>query len=131
MKSTTVGAGLEQYAGGVRTSSNRALNGTVRSVLLSLVLAGGIASGSALARTVIVEVAPPPMQVEVVPVQRHGYTWAPGYWGWQHSQYVWVKGRSMQTRAGYQWAPDRWNQVDGRHQYEAGHWTRGNDLHGQ
>ena len=131
MRSTTNSAGLAQNAGSARMNSNRAFNGTVRSVLLSLVLAGGISSGSALARTVIVEIAPPAPRVEVMPAQRHGYTWAPGYWGWQRDQYVWVKGHTMRARNGYVWTPDRWSQVDGRHQYQAGRWTRSSELHGQ
>jgi len=110
---------------------NGTLKRTARGILLSLVLAGGVASGSALARTIIVEVAPPPAQVEVIPVQRHGYTWAPGYWSHPRNQYVWVNGHSMRTRTGYEWTPDRWNQVNGRHEYQAGRWTRGNDVHGQ
>src|SRR6202521_5268728 len=68
--------------------SKGALNGTWRSVLLSLVLAGGISSGSALARSIVIEIAPPPPQVEVVPVMRHGYTWAPGYWAWRREACV-------------------------------------------
>ena len=112
--------------------ANRALSGTVRGMLLSLVLVGGISSGSAIARSVVVvEIAPPPAQVEVVPVQRHGYAWAPGYWGWQRNQYVWVKGHTMQARRGYEWTPARWDQVDGRHQFQQGRWTRGSELHGQ
>jgi hypothetical protein len=105
-------------------------NGTARSMLLALVLVGGISSGSALARTVIVEIAPPPARVEVVPVQRHGYTWAPGYWGWQRNKHVWVNGHTMRARSGYTWAPSRWNEVDNRHQFQAGRWTR-SELHGQ
>jgi hypothetical protein len=107
------------------------LKRTARGILLSLVVAGGVASGSALARTIIVEVAPPPARVEVIPVQRHGYTWAPGYWSYPRNQYVWVNGHTMRTRTGYEWTPDRWNQVNGRHEYQAGRWTRGNDVHGQ
>jgi hypothetical protein len=107
------------------------LNGTVRSMLLALVIAGGISSGSALARTIIVEVAPPPARVEVVPVQRHGYTWAPGYWSWQRNQHVWVRGHPMRARSGYAWAPDRWTEVNGRHQFQRGSWTRGSERHGQ
>jgi hypothetical protein len=96
-------------------------------MLLSLVIAGGISSGSALARTVIIEIAPPPARVEVVPMQRHGYTWAPGYWGWQRNQHVWVKGHTIRTRSGYAWTPE----VDGRHQFQRGSWTRGSERHGQ
>jgi hypothetical protein len=131
MKSTTDSVALPLDARSLRSQFNRALNGTARSMLLPLILVGGISSGSALARSVVViEVAPPPARVEVVPVQRHGYTWAPGYWGWQRNQHVWVKGHSMRTRSGYTWAPDRWNQIDNRHEYQAGHWTR-SELHGQ
>ena len=108
-----------------------ALKRAVRLTLPSLVLAVGISSGAALARTIIVEVVPPTPRHEVVPVQRHGYAWAPGYWAWQRNQYVWVNGHSMRERSGYQWAPDHWNQVGERHQFQAGRWTRSGDQHGQ
>jgi hypothetical protein len=111
--------------------SKGALNGAWRSVVLSLVLAGGISSGSALARSIVIEIAPPPARVEVVPVMRHGYTWAPGYWAWQRDRHVWVAGHTMRERNGYQWSPDRWNQVDGRHEFQAGRWTRESERHGQ
>ena len=113
------------------TKKNAALSGTMRAMLLSLVVAGGISSEAALARTIYVEIAPPPARVEVIPVQRHGYVWAPGYWGWQHDKHVWVNGRSMRVRNGYQWAPDHWQEVNGRHQYYPGRWTRDSDHHGQ
>jgi len=109
----------------------RDLNGTrikaARSLLLSLILVGGFSSASALARGVIIEIAPPPDRVEVVPVQRRGYTWAPGYWRWQRGQHVWVSGHTMRVRAGYAWTPDRWNDVGKRHEFKAGHWTRGSE----
>ncbi|HWG35184.1 MAG TPA: YXWGXW repeat-containing protein [Gemmatimonadaceae bacterium] len=109
----------------------RDLNGTwikaARSLLLSLILMGGFSSASALARGVIIEIAPPPDRVEVVPVQRRGYTWAPGYWRWQRGQHVWVGGHTMRARTGYAWTPDRWNDVGKRHEFKAGHWTRGSE----
>ena len=131
MRSTTNSAALTRPAVSVRTHSTGAWNGTVRSMLLSLVLAGGISSGSALARTVIIEIAPPPARVEVVPVLRQGQTWAPGYWGWQRNRHVWVRGHTIRARSGYAWTPDRWNQVDGRHEFQRGRWTRGYERHGQ
>jgi hypothetical protein len=130
MRSATDSTTSERTAGNARMRSNGALNGTVRSMLLSLVFVGGISSGSALARNVIIEIAPPDARVEVVPVQRHGYTWAPGYWGWQRNQHVWVKGHPIRARSGYAWTSDRWNQVNGRYQFQPGRWTRG-ELHGQ
>ena len=39
-----------------------------------------------------VDIAPPPVRVEVVPVARVGYVWAPGYWYWSGHQHVWVGG---------------------------------------
>jgi hypothetical protein len=131
MRTTTDRAALTRPAGSVRTHSTGALNGTVRSMLLSLVIAGGISSGSALARTVVIEIAPPPARVEVVPVLRHGQTWAPGYWGWQRNRHVWVRGHTIRARSGYAWAPDRWTEVDGRHHFQRGSWTRGSERHGQ
>ena len=103
---------------------------TVKSMLVSLALAGGISSGSALARDVFVEIAPPAERFEVVPAQRHGYAWAPGYWGWQHNKHVWVNGHTMRARNGYAWTSDRWNQVDNRYQFQPGRWTR-SESHGQ
>jgi hypothetical protein len=131
MRSTTDSAVLARTSRSIRMHANGALNGTMRSMLLSLLLAGGISSGSALARTVVIEVAPPPARVEVVPVLRHGQTWAPGYWGWQRNRHVWVRGHTMRARSGYAWAPDRWNQVDGRHEFQRGRWTRASERHGQ
>ena len=129
MRSTTNSTPFAQAKGGLRMS-NGALNQTARSMLLALVLVSGMSSGSALARSVVIEIAPPPARVEVVPVQRHGYTWAPGYWAWQRNHHVWVNGHAMRTRNGYTWAPDHWNQVENRHEFHPGHWTR-SELHGQ
>jgi hypothetical protein len=112
-------------------ASKGALNGAWRTTLLALVLAGGISSGSALARSIIIEVAPPPARVEVVPEMRRGYTWAPGYWAWQRDRHVWVSGRTIRARNGYQWAPDRWQEANGRHEFQAGRWTRDSERHGQ
>src|SRR6476620_12109866 len=36
---------------------------------------------------------PPAPRREVVPVDRPGYTWAPGYWEDRHDRYQWVSGR--------------------------------------
>jgi hypothetical protein len=105
-------------------AANGTLNRTLRTMLLSLVIVGGISSGSALARTIIVEIAPPPARVEVVPEMRRGYTWAPGYWSWNRDRHVWVNGRTMRTRTGYAWAPDSWHDAGGRHEFRAGRWTR-------
>jgi len=131
MNSETDGFSSAMTARGVRRRLNGTWTKATRSLLLSLILIGGVSSGSALARSIIVEIAPPPARIEVVPVQRHGYTWAPGYWRWQRGQHVWVSGHTMRMRTGYAWTPDRWNDVGNRHEFKAGHWTRGSEGHGQ
>jgi hypothetical protein len=37
----------------------------------------------------------------------------------------------MRERNGYQWAPDRWHENNGRHEFQAGRWTRDSERHGQ
>jgi WXXGXW repeat (2 copies) len=110
--------------------TGRSIRRAAHGALLTLVIVGGISAGSASARAIVVDIAPPLARVEVIPVLRPGYTWAPGYWNWQHNQHVWVNGHSMRERKGYDWAPDRWNQVSNGHEFERGHWTRHTE-HGQ
>jgi len=131
MKRTIESTSSAVAAHSADTNANRVMNTTARTLLLSLILAGGISSASVLARGIVVEIAPPPERVEVVPVQRPGYTWAPGYWRWQRNQHVWVKGHTIRARSGYTWAPDHWNQVENRHEFQSGHWTRGSEVRGQ
>jgi YXWGXW repeat-containing protein len=97
--------------------------------LLSLLL---IAAGTVAAPVISyggvaieVEVAPPPVQVEVVPAARVGYVWAPGYWTWEGGRHVWVSGHWMRERLGYHWVPAAWVQVGARWRFERGHWQRG------
>lgn len=67
---------------------------------------------------------PPPTEpiYEVVPPQRAGFFWAPGYWGWNGTDYVWHPGRSMRTRAGYVWTNDTWAQRGDNWHQIPGHW---------
>src|SRR3954471_11244492 len=39
---------------------------------------------------VVVQMEPPAPRVEDTPAPREGYVWAPGYWSWDGSNYVWV-----------------------------------------
>ena len=75
------------------------------------------------ARTVV-EVAPPPARVEVVPAPRRGYVWAPGYWDWRGRRHVWHSGYWVRERRGYHWAPHRWVDRGGRWEFENGRWER-------
>ena len=95
-----------------------------RNLLLCLLLASGIGATSAIARTIIVDVAPPEQRVEVVPAERSGYIWAPGYWSWSGGRHVWVGGHSMRARHGYSYSSARWEERDGRHHFNQGRWNR-------
>ena len=75
-------------------------------------------------RAVVVEVAPPPPRVEVVPAPRPGYIWAPGYWDWRGHRHVWRSGYWVRERRGYHWAPHRWVDRGGRWEFENGRWER-------
>jgi hypothetical protein len=76
------------------------------------------------ARTVIVEVAPPPARVEVVPAARVGYVWAPGYWNWNGHRHVWVAGRWVGERHGWHWEAHHWEEREGRWHFHEGGWRR-------
>jgi hypothetical protein len=70
-----------------------------------------------------IEVAPPPLQVEVVPAPRAGYAWAPGFWHWENGQHVWIAGRWIKERPGYTYVPATWVQVGPRWHFVKGHWA--------
>ena len=71
-----------------------------------------------------VNVAPPAARHEVVPAERHGYVWAPGYWDRRHNQWVWVKGHWEREHRNMYWHPHRWVERDGRWTREGGRWDR-------
>ena len=73
----------------------------------------------------LVEVAPPPPRVEVIPVLPYaGAVWLGGYWGWGGGRHHWVPGRWDRPRAGFYWVPHRWLLFQGRWQLRGG-WRRG------
>jgi hypothetical protein len=100
----------------------------VRNELLSLLLiAAGTLAAPAISYggvVVDIDVAPPPVQVEVVPGPRAGYVWAPGYWNWVGGRHVWVAGHFIRERPGYHWVPHAWVQVGPRWHFAPGHWER-------
>ena len=69
--------------------------------------------------------APPPDQVEVIPVSPGPeYVWVRGHWGWRGAHYVWIGGRwGVPPRAHAAWVPGHWRH--GRHHYYwvDGHWA--------
>ena len=98
----------------------------IRKTLLAAVVAASLGSVATFASAaLIVEVAPPPPRVEVVPAQRHGYVWAEGHWVWKNHHHHWVKGTWVRERSGYHYRQPAWVEHEGRWQYEGGNWRRG------
>ena len=68
---------------------------------------------------------PPPVQVEVVPVQPFpGAVFINGYWGWNGGRRQWVPGHYTRPQAGYRFAPHRWEPAGGRWVLRGGFWVR-------
>lgn len=80
---------------------------------------------AAVAASVYINVGPPPMREEIVPVQRRGYMWAPGHWDYRGNRHVWINGSSVRERRGYTYQPHRWVQDGDRWHQQRGHWERG------
>ena len=78
----------------------------------------------AQAASVVVEIAPPAPQVEVVPVARPGYMWVGGHYEWRHHNYFWVPGSYVVLRPGYHYVQPQWVQVGHRWNYVPGNWAR-------
>ena len=89
---------------------------------------GAIALPASAAVDVILQVAPPEPRYEVVPAPRRGYTWAPGYWGWDGNRHYWHPGQWMEHRHGHRWVPAHWVDTDPgprrRWRFVPGHWER-------
>ncbi|MEJ5990233.1 thrombospondin type 3 repeat-containing protein [Ramlibacter sp. PS3R-8] len=74
--------------------------------------------------SVVVQIAPPAPQVEVMPAVPRGQVWVPGHWRWNGSQHVWIKGHMSARRSGYVYMPAQWVSVNGRWEYREGTWVR-------
>jgi WXXGXW repeat (2 copies) len=75
--------------------------------------------------TVIVDVPPPPAQVEVVPGAPFiGAVWVGGYWGWNGGRHLWTPGHYVRPVAGYRFVPHRWENGGGRWALRGGFWVR-------
>lgn len=73
--------------------------------------------------------SPPPPRYEILPAERPGFVWQPGYWEWRHGRHVWVRGHWVRERPGYHWQPSRWVERDGRWYFERGRWDRERYAH--
>src|ERR1700676_5578896 len=103
------------------------MKGSHKALLLGLVIAASTVAAPTMASAgvfVDIDVAPPPVRVEVVPPPRVGYAWAPGFWAWRGHGHVWVPGRGIGEHGGYHWIPDGWEQRGPHWHHERGHWER-------
>ncbi len=72
-----------------------------------------------------VEVGPPPLQYEVVPVAPDvGYVWIGGYWAWHMGRHVWMGGRWALPPSGNVWVPGYWARAGRNWHWQGGHWGR-------
>ena len=80
--------------------------------------------GPSVQGEVIIEAAPPPTQVEAIPVAPYpGGVWIEGYWHWNGVRYVWYGGHYERPRPGWVWVAHRWYRGPrGRWHFVRGHW---------
>jgi hypothetical protein len=95
-----------------------------RILIVVAMLASPLASAQYLVSAVRVNVAPPALKVEAVPVApspRH--QWIAGYWAWRGGRHVWLGGHwALPPSAGYVWEPARWDRAGGGWSFCDGHW---------
>ena len=108
-----------------------------KNVLIGLLVSAGallapVASHADSRVSVGITVGPPTPPVVMQPVApAPGYVWAPGYYGWNGYQYIWVSGRWIAPRPGYVWVADRWEQRGPHWQHMHGYWARDRHGHGR
>jgi hypothetical protein len=68
-------------------------------------------------------VAPPPMQQEVMSAQpgTH-FVWIPGHWGWKSHEYVWMAGYWANPQPGRNWVSGNWAKSGKHWKWNPGHW---------
>lgn len=84
----------------------------------------GFFEAAIVTAAIVSTVAPPPPRVIVVPAERPGYSWQPGYWTRDGNEWVWVDGRWIALPPHYRWAPSHWEQApDGTWHLMPGRWV--------
>ena len=72
---------------------------------------------------VVVTTAPPPAQVEVVPVAPSiDHVWIRGHWHWDGVAWIWRPGH-YEIRRGFNWVPAHYEQRGPNWIYVEGHWV--------
>ncbi len=105
----------------------------VKTLLAAAVTAAAIGTAAipahAVTYGVAIDVAPPAPRVEAVPAPRRGWTWVPGYWGWNGRRHAWVAGSWVHERRGYVYNRPEWVQRNGHWELRRGAWARGDRDH--
>ncbi len=74
-----------------------------------------------------INIGPPPVRYEPVPVPRAGYVWVPGIWEWRGNHHVWVSGHYLRERRHHHYQPSHWSERGGRWYYSPGRWDSDRD----
>jgi hypothetical protein len=64
----------------------------------------------------------PPSPREERRVERRGYVWNGGYYGYRHNRYSWTPGRLVHERRGRDWQDGRWERHDDHYDWYRGEW---------
>ncbi len=74
---------------------------------------------------VLIQVAPPPPQVEVIGVAPYvGHIWLGGAWFWEGGRHIWHPGHWEAPRPGYVWMPHHWEHDGQSWHFREGYWNR-------
>jgi hypothetical protein len=73
---------------------------------------------------IVAEPPPPPPETDVrSPAPGPGYTWIPGYWGWENGRRQWFRGHWEQPPRGYRvWVAPRWEHRVHGYVFVRGYW---------
>jgi hypothetical protein len=74
---------------------------------------------------VLIQVAPPPPQVEVIGVAPYvGHIWLGGAWFWEGGRHIWHPGHWEAPRPGHVWVPHHWEHDGQSWHFREGYWNR-------
>ncbi|MBL8519616.1 MAG: YXWGXW repeat-containing protein [Betaproteobacteria bacterium] len=74
-----------------------------------------------------INIGPPPLRYEPVPVPRAGYVWVPGYWDWRGQRHVWISGHYLREKRHQHYSPSYWSERGGRWYHAPGRWDADRD----
>ena len=98
---------------------------TLRFVLLApLALAAFVSTPTFAQPEIIIQQAPPPPRMAMVPVERPGYAWDRGHWRWEGRGYAWVPGHWQPVMRNARWRPGHWEAHGPNWYWREGHWSR-------